>query len=54
MSNESEIRREIALLDEYLAQTTARMQSIEAERDRLILLLADNEGLHDRHPVAVR
>jgi hypothetical protein len=54
MTNEADTRRELQVVEEYLARCTARMEAIQAERDRLLLRLLDNEGAHDQRFVGVR
>jgi hypothetical protein len=39
---------------ETIAKLTTQLRKAEAVRDYLVNKLADNEGAHDRHPVAVR
>ena len=52
------IRRQVATLDNLIAQATQRQRErlarLEGERDRLLLMLTDLDGAHDRRFVPVR
>jgi hypothetical protein len=52
------IRRQLQEVEDKIAeQTRERLKSLsalEGERDKLLNRLLDNEGAHDRRPVAVR
>jgi hypothetical protein len=50
----AEMQQELQYIGDRLASLTAEQLLLESHRDTLIRQLADSEGLHDRHPVAVR
>ena len=58
MNDAETIRRQLQEVEDKIAeQTRERLQSLsalEGERDHLLNRLLDNEGAHDRRPVAVR
>ena len=54
MSTESTTRQELAQVEGYLARLTEQQRKAEAQRDKLVMRLADSEGAHDRRAVGVR
>lgn len=50
----ADVQRHLQQVQERLAAITAEARRLEAEHDELVLRLTDSQGLHDRHPVAVR
>jgi len=54
MTSESTTRRELFEVEARAARLTAELRRVEGERDRLVLLLADNTGAESCRPVAVR
>ncbi len=49
-----DVRRDLQHVQERVAILTAELRRAEAEHDRLVLHLADNDGASDRRVVAVR
>ena len=54
MSEESSTRQELQAVEGYLARLTEQQRKAEAQRDKLVMRLADNEGAHSQRAVGVR
>ena len=52
--NITELRHDLAVIENYVARLTAQLAQAEGMRDRLISELADNIGAHDQRPIGLR
>jgi septal ring factor EnvC (AmiA/AmiB activator) len=50
----TDVRQQLQDVEHRAAELTTELRQVESDRDTLIRQLADCEGCHDRHPVAVR
>jgi hypothetical protein len=54
MLTDQHIQHELQTVESQIARLTEQTAQLEGERGRLMQMLTDNEGAHDRRAVAVR